>query len=221
MSTRVPAALVALSLVPLTAGVLRLVQVAGGPELLPADERFDGFPLALVAHIVGAGVFALAGVAQLVPGFRRRHAEWHRRAGWVVAFSGLLVAGSALWLTLGYPPRAGSGAVLYLFRLVFGSAMVACLVLGLVAARRRELAAHRAWMLRAYAIGLAAGTQVLTEAVGGAVFGDGVLRTDLAKSAGWVVNLLVAEWVIRRPAAGAAVGTRGHGLRQRLAGSTP
>ena len=38
----------------LTAGTLRLVQLAGGPELVPADDRFAGFPLPLVVHIVGA-----------------------------------------------------------------------------------------------------------------------------------------------------------------------
>ena len=49
-------------------------------------------------------------------------------------------------------------------------------------------------MIRAYAIGLAAGTQVFTEGIGGAIFGTGVLAGDLAKGAGWVINLAVAEW---------------------------
>ena len=64
--------------------------------------------------------------------------------------------------------------------------MAACLVLGVRAARARDLRAHRAWMIRAYAIGLAAGTQVLTEGVGTALFGTGEVRGDLAKGAGWV-----------------------------------
>lgn len=50
----VPAAPVALSAIPLTAGTLRLIQVAGGPATLPADDRFAGFPAALVLHIGGA-----------------------------------------------------------------------------------------------------------------------------------------------------------------------
>lgn len=205
MSTRVPtaaavpAALVVLSLVPLTAGALRLVEVAGGPAVLPPDARFTGFPAALVVHIVGSAVFALGGMLQLVPRFRRRHLTWHRRAGRVVAVAGLLVALSALWLTVGYEPRAGSGEVLRVLRVVFGSGMLACLVLGFAAIRRHDVAAHRAWMIRAYAIGLAAGTQVFTQSLGAAAFGDSVLAADLAKGAGWVVNLAVAEWVIRRP----------------------
>src|SRR5436305_5185173 len=79
--------------------------------------------------------------------------------------------------------------------------MAACLVLGLAAVRRGDIAAHRAWMIRAYAIGLAAGTQVFTEGIGGALVGTGQLRGDLAKGAGWAINLAVAEWAVRRPAA--------------------
>ncbi|NUR07581.1 MAG: DUF2306 domain-containing protein [Nocardioidaceae bacterium] len=196
----VPVGLVVLSAVPLTAGLLRLVQLAGGPPVFPADHRFDGFPLPLVVHIVGATVYALVGILQLLPRFRRRHLTWHRRAGRVLAVAGLLVAGSALWLTLFYEAQPGTGDLLYLLRLVFGSAMAAALLLGFAAVRRRDIAAHRAWMVRAYAIGLAAGTQVFTEGIGGAVLGTGELRSDLAKGAGWVINLAVAEWVVRRPA---------------------
>jgi hypothetical protein len=53
-------------------------------------------------------------------------------------------------------------------------------------------------MVPAYAIGLGAGTQTFTEGIGGAVLGTGVLAGDLAKGAGWAINLAVAEWVLRR-----------------------
>jgi Predicted membrane protein (DUF2306) len=205
MSTRVrswpvPVALVALSAIPLTAGTLRLIQLAGGPTVIPADHRFAGFPLPLVVHIVGATTYALFGILQFLPRFRRRHLVWHRRAGRVVAVAGLLVAISALWMTLCYDTQPGTGDLLFVLRLVFGSAMAACLVLGFTAVRRRDIAAHRAWTIRAYAIGLAAGTQAFTEGIGDALVGTGVLTADLAKAAGWVINLAVAEWALRRPA---------------------
>jgi uncharacterized membrane protein len=190
-------ALVALSAIPLAAGVLRLVQLAGGPAVMPADHRFTGVPLALVTHIIGAAVFALVGALQFVP--RLRRGSWHRRAGRVLAVAGLMVAASALWLTVFYRAQPGTGELLYLFRLVFATAMATCLVLGFAAVRRCDIAAHRAWMMRAYAIGLGAGTQAFTEGVTDAVFGPGTLQGDLAKGAGWVINLAVAEWVIRRP----------------------
>jgi uncharacterized membrane protein len=195
----VPAGLVALSAIPLIAGSLRLVQLAGGPELIPADHRFGGTALPLVVHIVGAAVYVLVGALQFVPRFRRRHRTWHSRAGRVLTVAGLLVAGSALWMTLLYAQKPGTGDLLHGLRLGFGSAMAGCLVLGFTAIRRRDVAAHRAWMVRAYAIGLAAGTQAFTEGVGGTLFGTGELRGDLAKGAGWVINLAVAEWVIHHP----------------------
>jgi hypothetical protein len=123
---------------------------------------------------------------------------WHRRAGRGLAVAGLMVAGSALWMTLFYVPQPGSGHLLYVLRLGFGSAMTACLVLGFTAIRRRDVASHQAWMIRVYAIALAAGTQAFTDGIGGALFGTGELRRDLANGTGWVVNLAVAEWVIRR-----------------------
>ena len=164
------------------------------------DHRFAGFPAALIVHIVGATVYAVVGTFQFIPRFRRRHRAWHRRAGRFLAVAGLMVAASALWMTLFYQPQPGTGDLLYVLRLIFGSAMAACLVLGIAAVRRGDIATHRAWMVRAYAIGLAAGMQVVTEGIGGALFGTGVLAADLAKAAGWAINLAIAEWAIRRPA---------------------
>ena len=194
----VPVALVALSAIPLVMGSLRLVQLAGGPEIIAADERFATFPLPVVLHILGSATYVLLGALQFVPRFRRRHRTWHRRAGRVLVVAGLLVAASALWMTLLYQPKPGTGDVLYILRLAFGSAMIACLILGFTAIRHRNIAAHRAWMIRAYAIGLGAGTQVLTEGIGQALIGTGELQGDLAKAAGFALNLAVAEWVIVR-----------------------
>ena len=194
----VPVALVALSAIPLVMGSLRLVQLAGGPELIAADDRFATFPLPVVLHVLGSATYVLLGALQFMPRFRRRHRTWHRRAGRVLVVAGLLVAASALWMTLLYQPKPGTGDLLYVLRLVFGSAMIACLILGFTAIRRRRIAAHRAWMIRAYAIGLAAGTQAFTEGIGQALLGAGELQGDLAKAAGWVLNLVVAEWVIAR-----------------------
>ena len=51
---RAPSALVALSLIPVLAGAARLVELAGGPELIPSDSRFSASPVAVVVHIVSA-----------------------------------------------------------------------------------------------------------------------------------------------------------------------
>ena len=128
---------------------------------------------------------------------RRRRPGYHRTAGHTLMVAGALMAGSTLWMTLMYP-QEGTGDVLYLLRPAFSTAMVASVVLGFAAIRRREIARHRAWMLRAYAIALAAGTQAFTVGVGGALFRDGVLARDLSIASAWLINLAVAEWAVRR-----------------------
>ena len=198
---RIGAALLVLSLVPVTAGTLRILQLAGGPEVIPPDARFSGFPAALVIHLVGAVTFALLGILQLVEPFRRRHWAWHRRSGRLLALAGLAVVGSAVWLTLGYAPQPGTGPLLFATRLVVAPAMATCLILGVTAVRRGDIPSHRAWMIRAYALGLGAGTQAFTGGITEGVVGSGELSGDLAKLAGWVINLGIAEWAIRRPAA--------------------
>lgn len=109
---------------------------------------------------------------------------------------GLVVAFSALWLTLFYPRQENTGDLLYLFRLLAASGLGASILLGFTAIRNREVARHRAWMIRAYALALGAGTQVFTQGIGEAVFGAGAIRTDLMLGSAWVINLAVAEWVI-------------------------
>ena len=197
-SWRVPVSLAVLSAIPVVAGSLRLVEIAGGPHLLTANPRITASPLPVVIHIVGATFYALAGAFQFSASFRRRRPGWHRTAGRVLIGAGLAVAGSALWMTLFYSGAPG-GNLLWTVRLLVASTMAGAIVLGFAAIRRRDIAAHRAWMIRAYALALGAGTQTVTQGVGQAVFGTGELSTALSISAGWVVNAAVAEWIIRRP----------------------
>lgn len=196
----VPAALVALGVVPVVAGSLRLAELSGGAAVLPLDGRYTATPVPVVVHIVCATVFALLGALQFAPGVRARRPAWHRRTGRVLVVAGLGVALSALWLNQFFPNPDADRQVLYPLRVVFGVAMVAGLVLGLLAARRRDFGRHRVWMVRSYAIGLVAGTQVLTLGFGGAVLGRAPVTTALLMASAWVVNLVVAEWALGRPA---------------------
>lgn len=69
-SWRVPATLAVLSAIPVVAGSLRLVEIAGGPHLLTANPRIAASPLPVVIHIVGATFYALAGAFQFSASFR-------------------------------------------------------------------------------------------------------------------------------------------------------
>ncbi len=193
------AALILLSAIPLAGGAFRLTELAGGAAITPANARFFAAPLPVVLHIVCASVYALLGAFQFAPAFRRRRPGWHRAAGRLLVPCGLLVGLSGLWMTLFYPHAAGTGELLAAVRLGFGSAMVGSIVLGVVAIRRGDVRGHRAWMMRGYAIGLGAGTQVLTLGVGAMILGPpNAVSVALLMGAGWVINLAVAEWAIRR-----------------------
>ncbi|MEV4096897.1 DUF2306 domain-containing protein [Streptosporangium saharense] len=195
-----PTGLIMISVIPVVAGALRLGELAGGAAVTPANARFLAVPLPVVAHIVGASLYGIVGAFQFATGFRRRRPGWHRTAGRVLVVCGLVTALSGLWMTVFYPRPAGDGDLLAAFRLVFGTAMAVSLVLGLVAVRRRDFRRHRAWMIRAYAIGVAAGTQAFTQLPWILLVGplDETPRALLV-GAGWIINLTVAEWIIRRP----------------------
>ncbi len=196
---RVPLALVALCLVPVVAGSLRLTDLSTGSTFMPVKAHHPAIPVALVVHIVCAVSYSLLGALQFSAGLRRRRPQWHRAAGRALVPLGLGVAGSAVWMTLVYPSEVGTGPLLHWSRLLFGAGMALCLVLGLRAVLVRNIPSHRAWMIRAYALGLGAGTQVVTIGVGQALLGTSTTVTDAVTAAAWVINLAVAEVLIRRP----------------------
>lgn len=194
-----PAALLVLSAVPIAAGVFRIAELTGGGDVTKDNARFFASPLPVTLHILSSSLYAVLGAFQFAPGFRRRRPGWHRAAGRILVLCGLAAALSGLWMTQFYPWPDYDGRLLYALRLLFGSAMAAALVLGVAAIRRRDALRHRAWMIRAYAIGLGAGTQVFTH-LPWFLFPDlrGEPLRALCMGAGWVLNLAVAEWLIRR-----------------------
>ena len=195
----IPASLLLLSMVPAVAGTMRLAELSSGAEVTAANARFFAKPLPVVLHILAVIPYSIVGAFQFAPQFRRRHRRWHRAAGKVLGCLGLVAALSGLWMAHFYPWPAGDGQALYLIRLVFGTAMVASIVLGIRAVLRRDYVSHGAWMMRGYAIGMGAATQVLTHLPWFILIGKpGESSRAVLMGAGWVINVIVAEWVIRR-----------------------
>ncbi len=192
-----PAALLVLSFVPVLGGAVRVSRLTGGARVTPDNARFFDAPVPVLVHIVGATVYCVVGAFQFVPSLRR--SGWHRAAGRVLVPCGLMAALSGLWMTLFYPLPASDGDLLTAFRLLFGSGMAIAIVLGFAAIRKRDFVTHRAWMMRGYAIGLGAGTQAATLGLWTAFDGTpGEFTRALLMGAGWVINLAVAERLIRK-----------------------
>jgi uncharacterized membrane protein len=157
-------------------------------------------PLPVALHVLVVIPYSIVGALQFAPGFRKRNRPWHRAAGRVIGVFGLIAALTGLWMAHFYPWPAGDGFGVYLERLVFGTGMLVSIALGLDAVRRRDFKTHGAWMIRGYAIGMGAGTQVLTH-LPWFILVDlhpGETPRTVMMGAGWVINLAVAEWIIRR-----------------------
>lgn len=196
---RVPVGLIVLSLVPGLAGSVRLGQLAAGVTVTDKNRRFFDSPLPVVVHVIGIMVFAFAGALQFAPTLRRRGRQWHRRAGYAIVPAGFAVALSGLWMTRFYDLPLSDNDVLGAVRYVVGTWMLVTLFAGVVTLRARQFRAHGAWMARAYGVGLGAGTQVLTNVAWLMVAGDPspMVRAGLM-TAGWVINIVVVEWSLRR-----------------------
>lgn len=192
----VPGLLLALGFVPVVAGVARLAHLAGG-EPAAESARFFASPLPVTLHILAVIPYALLGALQFVPALRR--GRWHRTVGMLLVPLGLLAALTGLWMTLVYPWPESDGEALYLLRLVVGSAMTMAILQGVLAVRRHDYTVHAAWMTRAYALGMGAGTQVFTHLPWFVLVGTpGETSRFVLMALGWLINAAVAEYFIGR-----------------------
>ncbi len=194
------AGLLVLSAVPMLAGISRVLSLSTGAFKLDGHERFAADPWVAALHMIGATAFATLGAFQFVPSLRR--GAWHRLTGRVLSVLGITAAIAGTSMALRWSPKAFDSPALNAIRTVVAIAMITFIVLGVIAARRRQFEAHGAWMLRAYALFLGAGTQVFTAGFTALPFMQPYMSEGLATvsmAAGWLINALVAEWILRKP----------------------
>ncbi len=199
----VPTGLILLSLIPIMAGATRLRSLIAG-DVAPDSARFFDSPVPVVVHIVSVTIFCILGAFQFVPSWRiakpgSGRSSWHRMSGRILIPAGILAALSGLWMAVFYNLPATDGDALRVLRLIFGSAMVVSIVLAVRAVLRRDYRRHSAWITRAYAIGLGAGTQALIILPVILTVGyQGQTIHAVLMGAAWVINLAIAEYVIWR-----------------------
>ncbi len=111
----------------------------------------------LIAHAVFFSVALLAGPWQFLPAFRRRSLRAHRWLGRV--YCGAVAAG---WLTsLPIAAHAQTGAVASAGFLALGAEWMGTTAAGYFTIRRGQVQAHRAWIIRSYALTAAAVTHLV------------------------------------------------------------
>ncbi|HYI33937.1 MAG TPA: DUF2306 domain-containing protein [Glaciibacter sp.] len=185
--------LLVLSALPVIGGALRLTETG-------ENGMLDYSPVPRIAHVVGMSVFCLVGAFQFSPALRMRR-TWHRMAGRVLIPAGFLAALSGIWFGASFSGPAQEFAMA-MVRLVFSVAMTGFLVLGVIAIRRRDFAAHGAWLTRAYAIAVTGGTQALVFILWSIIIGEeaDTFGEPFLVAAGFVINSVVAELIIVRRA---------------------
>ena len=181
------------------------------------DDTFNRFTVLTLVHILPALLFILLAPFQFSAGFRARYLKAHRVIGRVFLICGLIVGTTALVMSFAMPAIGGvnQAAATTLFGVLF----LFALGKAYFHIRRREIALHREWMIRAYAIGLAVTT---IRPIVGIFFAtsrvSGLTPHDFFGAAFWIgftIHLIVAEsWIRTHPnsqqtARGAVAAARG------------
>jgi uncharacterized membrane protein len=125
-------------------------------QLIALDDIFARYPVLTLLHILPALLFLVLAPLQFSQAFRERHIRWHRLNGRILLVCGMVVGVSALVMSFRMPAIGGvnQAAATTLFALLF------LMALGKAyrQIRRREIAQHREWMIRAFSIALAVAT---------------------------------------------------------------
>lgn len=154
---------------------------------------FARAPLPVTLHLAGGALALMCGSLQFSSALRRRHLSVHRMLGRIyivaVSTSGL----AALVLST----HSAQGMLTH-----FGFGLLAVCWIGTAlkayhCARTRQIALHRAWMVRSFALTLAAVTLRIylpLSQVLGFPFGASYIAISWLC---WIPNLLIANWWLR------------------------
>lgn len=195
-----PLVLITISIVPVAAGLMRLVQIAGAPiPLVPPPKISVELQTVFVLHVVTAIIFLVLGAFQFTAHSSQRKKRRHRVTGRVVVISALIVGVSAIWLTVFFPHEQHDGPELNIVRIFAGTGIVTSVVLGYRAIRTHRFEDHRKWMMRAYALGIGTGLQALA-VIGWQIFSSSPIGLSRAIifGASWLACLVIAEFRLAR-----------------------
>jgi uncharacterized membrane protein len=158
------------------------------------DAGFARHALLTLVHILPGALFLVLTPLQFLPRIRAKHLQVHRWMGRVLVVSGLIIGTTALvmsyMMNIGGPNETAATTL-------FGILFLFCLIKAYLHIRRKEVARHREWMIRAYAVGLGVAT---TRPIVGMFFAFRRLTPHeffgIAFWLGFTTTFLVGEWWI-------------------------
>lgn len=171
------------------------------PEVLEqVDGKFRDHLLTGRLHVVAGGVFLVLALLQFSSRIRNRHLRFHRWSGRVLVVLAFGTGLSGLFFGLLMPFGGQTEAVAIA---LFGGLFLVSISRAFLAIRKRQVAVHREWMIRAFALALAISTvrivgAVLDVALPLALRPPPPEQFSLSVWLGWVLTLGVAELYIWR-----------------------
>jgi hypothetical protein len=167
-------------------------------ELARVDGKFAAHPLLTLWHVLPGGVFLLFAPLQFSTWMRGRHIRIHRWSGRLLLPAALVCVLPGLYFGILIPYGGPAEAVAIA---VFGGLFLIASCRGFLAIRRRQVAQHREWMIRVFAIAIAISTvRVVAVVLDVALTPAGIRPPDvfaLSVWTGWVTTVGVAELWIR------------------------
>lgn len=161
------------------------------PKMMQVYQRET---IGILTHVFGAALALLIGPLQFVERWRRATPAVHRTLGKIYLALGVLPGGVA-GLYMAFHAYGG-----WIAQAGFGVGAVVWLTTAWLAystARRRDFVAHRAWMIRNFAMTFAAVTLRIQL---GSSFAAGIdfdVFYPIVAWSSWVPNLVAAEWLVR------------------------
>lgn len=170
-------------------------------------ETYTDHRIGITAHVLGGMIAMMLGPFQFIEALRKKRVKLHRFLGATYLFGSALGGLGGLYMAFfahgGFPAGMGFGFL--------AIAWMTCGTLALMRVQSGNFAAHREWMVRSYALTLAAFTLRVWLPIHGVLLGTGAIDIEFTDAyiavawICWVPNLMAAEIYInatRRRAAG-------------------
>ena len=182
--------------IPVLTALINVVQIPSGTY--PEDSAHLAVaPISWFAHALAGVAFGITGPVQFVRALRHRFGALHRVSGRIFVLSGAILGLSGLSMLAQVTPQRTP--LVDIARGGFGLALLIALALAMAAIRDRDFLRHRAWAIRAYAVGMGLGTVALVFFPIYIVTGQPPigLASDILFVASWVMTIAFGEVVIR------------------------
>lgn len=146
-------------------------------------------------HIIPGMIALMSGPFQFIPKLRNRYLNAHRKLGKVYVLA-CVIAGIAGFVIAYF---ATGGWIASLGFMSMAATWLFFTIKAWTTIRKKDIPAHQAWMIRSFAVTLAAVTLRIWIPIFIGIFGMEFIESYVIISwLSWVPNIFVANWIIKR-----------------------